>query len=798
MKKTLIHALLFLAGCMAGLLLPSCETETVTGDVFECELEMKEAFYNNEPFTFKLKTNRSKILFTKFELSEIDEDLYPAGFALNTETNVSSGEYTFTSEKINISAPAVGHLSFTVKDPDTEEEKSFSKSFRLYMATGVKVSIIQKRNASTMPFNGEAVGKLDIEPDDIIYGGNAFSLRFETELEDLILKNADFEFNDGSFPVGTTIRPAKGVFTWNIQEPDVKEDWLVENKPKTMRFTFLDPQSGEEVKASCEYFTLRRFDADGAAVSVENGEIINGLPMRLHIELPSRENFVLSGIKSNNPEIDSQMNDMKFMLNGGSVSSNQKFTLNDHAIDIISNGNVKVSADDEDVILTVTLKDSDYSNATYEFKVACGAYKTKKLNITKIVLRDDKDSSFRINYNETKSIQFQVLPYNHTEEIDVYVNGERIIMDGQQLKQIDLFRSISTKEDKSTGIYTLTLIGGEPGGEANVVVKSRTGSVSCPVAGYVRHKAAIVIIGNAWGKDISNNTSSSSLPGARFYNFPVQIYAKLCTWNGEKPLINNYIELKESLKSLNDVDFGLIKAKVLIKASINVPADGRTIGLFWGWRSGYEGTVDNGFLPSKTRSGEKMEHTYIGQGEDKGIPNFNNNPYITDVLYFVSSKTNPEYPVNQEEYNTYVKPFSTANAIRNATANLDYRESMKSTLFMLQDCNSDARISDEYINWFNLNPDFDIKKAAEFYYNRWQSFRLEIDVNSDDYNKDILDLKYVIHSYRNGKKISIDEFKSQKENETSYGKYWWTPFEGDHYMFLEDLSGNIVNLNKSL
>lgn len=788
MKKKLIHALLSLAGCTAGLLLPSCETEIVTGDVFECELEMKEAFYNNDTFTFKLKTNRSNILFTKFELSEIDEDIYPSGFALNTSIAVSSGEYVFTTGNIDISTPVVGHLSFTVKDPNTEEEKSFSRSFHLYMATGVEVSIIQKRNATNMPFNGDAIKSLDIETDDIIYGGGAFTLRFETELEELFLKDIDFEFNDGAYPIGKTIRPVKGVFTWDISDPLVKEDWLVEKKPKTMRFTFLDTQSGEEVKASCGYYTLRRFDAENATVNVANGEIIDGDLMRLHIEVPARENFVLSGIKSNNLEINDQMSEMRFVVEGGSVSSSQKFTLQDHAIDIVSSDKITVSADDPDVYLTVTLKDSDYSNASYEFTVPCSAYKTKKLNITKIVLKDDKNSSFRINYNETKSIQFQVLPYNHTEEIDVYVNGERIIMDGQQLKQIDLFRSISTKEDKSTGIYTLTLIGGEPGGEANIVVKSRLSNISCPVEGYVRHKAAIVIMGNAWGHDIKED--SACYPASRFYNFPVQIYAKLCTWNGESPDITDYTTLKESLKPLENVEYGLIKAQMIIKANMIVPADGWTKGLFWGWRSSYNGTVENGYLPSSTDISGRSTRTYIGQGEDKGIPNFNNNPYTTDVLYFVSSKTNPEYPVNQEEYNTYVKPFSTANAIKNATANLDYRESMKNTLFMLQDCNSDAKITNN-VYWWSGNPDFD--NAVEFEYNKWQSFRLEINVNSDDYNKDILDLRYVIHSYRKGdKKMSIDDFKSQKESETSYGKYWWTPFEKDHYTFLEDLSGNII------
>lgn len=783
MKKTLIHALLSLAGCMAGLLLPSCETEIVTGDVFECELEMKEAFYNNDTFTFKLKTNRSNILFTKFELSEIDEDIYPSGFALNTSIAVSSGEYVFTSGNIDISTPVVGHLSFTVKDPNTEEEKSFSRSFHLYMATGVEVSIIQKRNATNMPFNGEAIKSLDIETDDIIYGGGAFTLRFETELEELILKDVDFEFNDGAYPIGKTIRPVKGVFTWDISDPLVKEDWLVEKKPKTMRFTFLDTQSGEEVKASCGYYTLRRFDAENATVNVADGEIINGDLMRLHIEVPARENFVLSGIKSNNPEINDQISKMRFLVEGGSVSSSQKFTLQDHAIDIVSSDKMTVSADDPDVYLTVTLKDSDYSNASYEFTVPCSAYKTKKLNITRIVLKDDKDSSFRINYGERKTIQFQVLPYNHTEEIDVFVNGKQIIMDESQIATTDLFQSFSVNEDRNTGIYTLSLTGGEPGGEANIVVKSRLSNISCPVEGYVRHKAAIAIMGYGWDYDITDNEWTT--PSAKFYNFPRKIFLRLCTWKEEIKGLG-YNELKQSLRKLDYVDYGEIKASVNIIATMLMPSGNDTWGLYWGWRSDYDGTPDNGYLPlrnSRHPGQERACYTRIGID----IPNFNTeSPYTTDVLYFVSAKTSPEFPVNEDEYNSYIKPFSSKSAIKQATAGLNYEESMKNTLFMLQDCNSDGRMRNKDRSWSNYE---------RFEFNYWQSFRIECIVNQGDYNNDILDLRYVIHSYRNGdNKISnnIENYIAQDSEESSYGKYWWTPFEKDHYTLLEDLSGNVI------
>ena len=784
MKKTLIHALLSLAGCMAGLLLPSCETEIVTGDVFECELEMKEAFYNNDTFTFKLKTNRSNILFTKFELSEIDEDIYPSGFALNTSIAVSSGEYVFTTGNIDVSTPVVGHLSFTVKDPNTEEEKSFSRSFHLYMATGVEVSIIQKRNATNMPFNGEAIKSLDIQTDDVIYGGGAFTLRFETELEELILKDADFEFNDGAYPIGKTIRPVKGVFTWDISDPLVKEDWLVEKKPKTMRFTFLDTQSGEEVKASCGYYTLRRFDTENATVNVADGEIINGDLMRLHIEVPARENFVLSGIKSNNPEINDQMSKMRFLVEGGSVSSSQKFTLQDHAIDIVSSDKMTVSADDPDVYLTVTLKDSDYSNASYEFTVPCSAYKTKKLNITRIVLKDDKDSSFRINYGERKTIQFQVLPYNHTEEIDVFVNGKQIIMDGSQIATTDLFQSFSVNEDRNTGIYTLSLTGGEPGGEANIVVKSRLSNISCPVEGYVRHKAAIAIMGDGWGYDITDNDYSK--PYARFYNFPCKIYLKLCTWKGEIKT-DSYSNLKSCLRSLN-IDYGQIKASVRIVASMRIPTGNDTWGLYWGFRSDYDGDINYGYLPSKNSSHpgqEKAGYTRIGTD----IPNFNiASPYTTDVLYFVSAKTSPEFPVNEDEYNIYIKPFSSESSIKKNTASLNYLESMKNTLFMLQDCNSDAKIDNSNSGWSD---------RERFKYNYWDSFRIECVVNQGDYDSDILDLRYIIHPYRDGISYNYnnDNYKTyidQEEAKTSCGKYWWTPFEGDHYKFLEDLSGNII------
>ena len=102
MKK---HIKYFLASLPVILGLVSCQTETVTGDVFECELEVSETFYNNSEFSFKVRTNRSKILITALDLDLNVKDIesyYPTDFSLNTELNVQYGVYTFSNSRIRL------------------------------------------------------------------------------------------------------------------------------------------------------------------------------------------------------------------------------------------------------------------------------------------------------------------------------------------------------------------------------------------------------------------------------------------------------------------------------------------------------------------------------------------------------------------------------------------------------------------------------------------------------------------------------------------------------------------------
>ena len=788
MKK---HIKYFLASLPVILGLVSCQTETVTGDVFECELEVSETFYNNSEFSFKVRTNRSKILITALDLDLNVKDIesyYPTDFSLNTELNVQSGVYTFSNSRIrlDIQTPYTGSLSVTVKDPVTKEEKSFSRTFDLSRGNTVAAELVQSaRNQTTEPFNGNVIAEMnDIDTDQIIYGDEPFLIRFETGIDELILEDVDFEFDNHKYAIGSKFRPVKDAFTWDFSDHvPVTEDWIRTDKPRTARFTFSDPKTGETgIVASCDYYTLRKFEA---TVGIKDNEIINGDKLYLHIDLPARENFTLSKIYvTDNSDLNANFQNLLFSEEGTTPSSNQRFSLKDGAIDLVSSESMSFSTDYKDVVLTVILKDSDYTNAEYAYNIVCNAYKNKVIPISSILWteRDASEDFFRINRDEVKTFSLRVLPAERTESFDVFVNGTKLISSEtptgaycDNVKQITCSRN---GNDNTS--YTLTVTGGKTGGDVNIriVPKSGTASASCEFNGYVRHRVGIAI-NMVSGYDLEDNK-----PYANFYNFPAQFYCRLVTWDNT-PSSTNRKENKFNI--VDNIDYGEIEANVIICGKTREP---ESWGFFYGWRGETNDNIEKGYLPTSINGSGNPNNQSTDRKFYTNIDNlYKDYGYfsqgleaVTNKIYFVSSKTNPQFPVNEEEYKKYILPNKTgssrdAERIKEATKTLvDYRVSLKNTLLMLQNCNSDARI------WKG-------SKHDRMAYNKWDYFYVLIKVNKNGYDSDILDLRYIIHEYRSGtQETDLSRYIDIEEESMPSGKYWWQILESgyNHFKILED------------
>lgn len=804
MKK---HIKYLLASLPVVLGLASCQTETVTGDVFECELEINETFYNNTEFSFKIRTNRNNILITALDLDLNVKDIesyYPEGFSLNTELAVQSGVYTFTNNRsrLFIQTPYTGSLSVTVKDPVTKEEKTFNRSFDLSRGNTVSAEIVQSsRNQTTEPFNGYTIAEInDIDTDRIIYGDEPFLIRFETGIDELVLEDVDFEFDNHKYAIGSKFRPVKDVFTWDFSDHvPVTEDWLRTDKPRTARFTFSDPKTGETgIVASCDYYTLRKFDA---AVSVRNSEILNGDNLYLHIDLPARENFTLSKIYvTGNSDLNANFENLLFAEAGNTPSSNQRFTLKDGAIDLVSAEPMTFSTDYKDVVLTIVLKDSDYTNIEYEYSVVCNAYKNKVIPISRIIWteRDASEDFFRINRGETRTFSLRVLPAERTEPFDVFINGTKLISQetptGAYSENINQISCAKNGNDNTS--YTLAVTGGKTGGDVNIriVPKSGTAAASCEINGYVRHRVGIAIEMLA-GKDVKDDGHDY----ASFYNFPTLFYCRLVTWDKEPSSSDKNVN---NFKNVENLDYGEIKASVIINGKTRDPY---SWSYFYGWRTETNSDVTNGYLPSKVTSKTNPDNQTTNEKWFTDIDVlysqygsfFQGMEAVTDNIYFVSSKTDPQYPANEEEYTTKIQPYKTgtsrdAERIKEATKTLDYRVSLKNTLLILQNCNSDARL------WAASR-----NNRSRWHYNKWDKFYVLVKVNKNDYNSDILDLKYIIHDYRIGVKLDgndndamFEYYNDMEEEKSPAKKYWWQPFESihNHFKILEDpFTGEPIN-----
>ena len=250
MKQPVIIILLGILLCHS---ICSCVKETSRGDAFEASFTLDTGtVYDGDEFAFTVKTNRSQ-----FKVVSFDFPLAPGLLAPNTTCIAKDGVWTLR-EKVSVPSSQRGRVSLSIQDPETGLVKDFSAVYSAYASTGLSLMIENEAVSSKYLTAGLPT----------VVSGDDFAFSLRSKADRLILKEYDFEFNDGTLAVGKEFRFKDKSFSVRIPNIQAQDSFT----PRTLSLSLLNPDTGRDTTLTARYVTAARFTPGVTLVNPTLGE----------------------------------------------------------------------------------------------------------------------------------------------------------------------------------------------------------------------------------------------------------------------------------------------------------------------------------------------------------------------------------------------------------------------------------------------------------------------------------------------------------------------------------------------
>ena len=561
MKKSLY---VFLVTCLfVGVYgFTSCVKPAQRGDSFEASFFLNnDVVYDGEEFAFTIETNRNQLKVKSFEFPLAPNMLTP-----NTYIDISEGIAVF-KKKVSVQTSQRGRIALTVEDPVTGLTKEFTAVYTAYASTGISLVIENEvANSSQNPNYLPTV----VEGDDFVF-------TVYSKSERLILKNFQFEYNDGTLKYGQEIDFVDNKKTFVIREVKVYDAFV----PKTLSLTFSNPETQRDTTLSSQFITMNKFDP---VVKLVDSELVNGQVAQVRIS-SNRQRFVL--VSHDFPkwfEISDLYDDSVIDLG---PTRSKTFVSDELVINSAEGGN-----------LIFELKDVEYTTK-------------KKVIMVPYTVKQGVDSNdFELSTDECSITENEIIPISIKDNTP-YSNG---LFHVQMLRQNDngKLKFYAPKKGESHEIEDVekkTFVnecdieelqffvkGGRDGGEFTVRVTAKNNKdYYRDLKVYVRYNVVFVVDGDFTAK-LGHFSSIDKLADFGWYGFPELLYGYMASWP-ENIDPANYLDVTDraQMRNLIGVLNKLNAKNYSVMTSLRVPAQ-RTSKYFAGigtYKPGESGNPKN-------------------------------------------------------------------------------------------------------------------------------------------------------------------------------------------------------------